>query len=140
MVAAPSCRPVEMPRWAAWKSSHCGVLNVALLLLQSSFWKLCSGDVCGSVKRRRGGQGVIRAPLSHLRSGVDVLIGLSDAGCGTQAMHKGEEPRSYLFELDLHDLSGVHLLKAEVVVDASLQSSLARHDIQLGLPSLESAG
>ena len=124
------------------RSAECCSAPAAVVILEADpklLNELCSGD--GSVERprRRGGQGVFGAPLSHLRSGVDVLIGISDAGCGTQAMHK-EEPRSYLFELDLHDLSGVHLLKAEVVVDASLQSSLARHDIQLGLPSLESAG
>jgi hypothetical protein len=44
--------------------------------------ELCTGD--GSVERprRRGGQGGFRAPLSDLRNEVDVLIGISDAGCG----------------------------------------------------------
>jgi hypothetical protein len=41
-----------------------------------------------------------------------------------------KEPGSYLFELDLHDISVVHLLNAEAVVDAFLQSSLARHGVQ----------
>ena len=127
------------------RSTECCSAPAAVVIPESDpklLNELCTGDVCGSVERprRRGGQGVIRAALSDLMKGVDVSIGLSDAVCGTQAMHKGEEPRSYLFELDLHDISGVHLLKAEAVVDASLQSSLARHDIQLGLPSLESAG
>ena len=126
------------------RSAECRSAPAAVVILEADpklLNELCTGDVCGSLERprRRGGQGVFGAPLSHLRSGVDVLIGISDAGCGIQAMHK-EEPGSYLFELDLHDISVVHLLKAEAVVDGSLQSSPARHDIQMGLPSLESAG